>query len=114
MRKIILLASAFVLSACSSTEKKIDHSQWDFDHHVRFEQKVISNNSYQVTVLRNNDTHFAQMSMFILRHAKTICSGKAYQLEIIQGVEDFDDRRVAKSYILPSMIANITCQNEQK
>jgi len=114
MKKIILLASVIVISACSSTDKKVDHSQWDFDHHVRFEQTVISDNSYQVIVLRNNDTHFAQMSMFILRHAKTICSGSSYQLEVLQGVEDFDDKRVAQSYIQPSLIANITCQNEQK
>lgn len=114
MKILTLIVYSLLLVACTSTDKSARTSEWDFDHHVRFEQKVLSNNSYQVTVLRNNDTHFAQLSMFILRHAKAICSGERYQLEILQGIEDFDDQRIAQSYIQPSMIANITCQNEQK
>lgn len=112
MKYGFMLITLFFMSACSQTKSAKVASEWDFDHHVRFEQKILNSNdtnSYLVVVQRDPKTHFAQLSMFLLRHAKTICKGHGYKIEILEGVEDFDDHRIAQSYIQPSLKAKIEC-----
>lgn len=107
MKKFLLLFVCMQITSC--TTNRSDSNNWDFDHNLQFEQKKLSENVYQVTVHRKKNTRFAQLSSFLMRHALDLCQAYGYKLEIIEGVEDYNDKFVAKSYIQPSLQANIEC-----
>lgn len=109
MKRFICFILIFCCSACGLTSTKSEVSQWDFDHSLRFDQKKLSDNHYHIIVYRKNSTHFSQLSSFLMRQAYNVCQSYGFQLEVLSGVEDFNDRIVAKSYIQPSLKANLTC-----
>ena len=83
--------------------------QWDFDHRVQFIQTKLKNNKYQLEIIPRNKTGFEQLSMFLLRKSYSLCGSYHYKIEMIQGIEDFDDKRVMPNYITPSLIAKVAC-----
>lgn len=103
----------FVLILClqitSCTLMKNDSNNWDFDHDLQFKQEQLAENVYQVVIHRKKQTRFSQLSSFLLRHALDVCQGYGYKLEVIEGVEGFYDKDVAKSYIQPDLKAVIEC-----
>lgn len=101
------------LSACSTigTEKLFEYSnaQWDFDHGLQFRQVKITTNHYQLEIIRNNKVKFERLAIFLLRKSYSLCGGYHYKMEIVQGIEGFDDKRAMPNYIFPSLIAKIKC-----
>ena len=99
------------LFACSGlTDNKIQNTaQWDFDHQVQFIQTKLKKSSYQLEVIPNNSVGFEQSAMFLLRKSYQLCGNYHYKVEMIQGIEDFDDKRVMPNYIAPSLIAKVVC-----
>ena len=118
MLKIIqtmaLLYFCITLSACSTldSEKPFKRSniQWDFDHGLQFRQTKISTNSYQLEVIPNNKTHFERLATFLIRKSYSLCGGYHYKMEMIQGIEGFDDKRAMPNYIFPSLMAKVECK----
>ena len=109
---LILLLSLF-LSACSLfNANKIDNNglaQWDFDHNVQFKQTKLAKKYYRLEVIRNDDVSFDRLATFLLRKSYNLCGSYLYQIEVIQGIEGFDDKRAMPNYIFPSLIAKIKC-----
>ncbi len=111
----ILLSCCITLSACTILDsKEVDNPnaiQWDFDHNIQFKQTTLANEHYQLEVIRNHKVKFAQLAAFVLRKSYQLCGGYRYKLEVIQGIEGFDDKRAMPNYIFPSLIANVECKS---
>ncbi|MFT7006862.1 MAG: hypothetical protein ACJAXJ_001370 [Colwellia sp.] len=110
---MVILFFCIMLCACSTfnTDKNINggSAQWDFDHSVQFRQTKLSTNHYQLEIIPNNKVNFERLAVFLLRKSHEICGSYRYKVEIIRGVEDFDDKRVMPNYITPSLIAKLEC-----
>ncbi|GAA5139992.1 hypothetical protein [Thalassotalea piscium] len=107
--RLILFVLGLSLIGCAQFKNTQDVSEWDFDHQVRFEQTKLNDTSYSIKVLRHNDTHFAQLATFIVRHAYQLCQGYGYSIEILDGVETYDDKQARPNWIPPSLSANVEC-----
>jgi hypothetical protein len=84
--------------------------EWDFDHNIQFRHTQLSTNSYQLEIIPNNKGKFERLAAFLLRKSHIICGKYHYKIEIIRGVEGFDDKRAMPNYITPSLIAKIECK----
>ena len=111
----IIAFTFFVLTASVSANddaplnKKNDGIQWDFDHQIQFIKTTISEHEYQLKIIPNNKVPFDRLSVFLLRKSYSLCQRYDYKLEILQGVEGFDDKRSMPNYIAPSLVANVEC-----
>lgn len=103
----------FSLSACANLDtKKINNNgatQWDFDHQVQFRQTKLATNHFQLEVIPNSKVSFHYLATFLIRKSYRICGNYHYKLEMIQGIESFDDKRAMPNYIFPSLMAKIDC-----
>jgi len=84
-------------------------AQWDFDHDVQFRQTKLTTNHYQLEIIPNNKVGFERLATFLLRKSYSLCSDYHYKIEMIQGIEGFDDKRAMPNYIFPSLIAEVEC-----
>mgnify|MGYP000029432675 FL=1 len=117
MKKNLTVVMCFILplsiTACAGSSTKQPNSngtiQWDFDHQLQFRQTQLAANRYQLEIIPKNRGNFAAMSTFLLRKSYQLCRHHTYQLEILQGIEGFDDRRAMPNYIFPSLVANVEC-----
>jgi len=105
---------SIVLSACTNLDNdKVNdstNSQWDFDHHIQFIQTKLADNHYQLEIIPNNKVNFSRLATFLLRKSYRLCAGYHYQLEMVQGIEGFDDKRAMPNYIFPALIAKVECK----
>jgi len=116
LRLVILCAWCSVISACSTLyNHEISdngNAQWDFDHNVQFTQIKLAKNTYQLEIIPNSKVNFERLATFLLRKSYNLCGGYHYKLEIIQGIEGFDDKRAMPNYVFPSLIAKVTCKKK--
>lgn len=108
----ILFVTSLSITACAnSTTNKLDNDavRWDFDHQIQFRQTELTKNSYQLEIIPNNRVNFTRMSAFLLRQSYLLCRQYPYQLEILQGIEGYDDKRAMPNYIARSLIAKVKC-----
>lgn len=108
-----ILFFCFTLTACSILDTKINvndgHAQWDFDHNVQFRQTALAVDHYRIEVAATKKVKFERLATFLLRQSYSLCGHYGYTLEVLQGVEEFDDRFAAPNRILPSLIATVNC-----
>jgi len=100
--------SAFSVFGEESSLSDID-TQWDFDHGIQFRELEITPHYFQLEVIPNNKVKFERLATFLLRKSYRLCGGYHYKIEMIQGVEGFDDKRAMPNYIFSSLVANIEC-----
>mgnify|MGYP001574313833 FL=1 len=116
IRLTLFLLFYLSLSACAIfNTSKNNHNgsaQWDFDHNVQFRQTQLASKHFQLEIIPNNKVKFKQLATFLLRKSYSLCGGYYYKLEMIQGIEGFDDKRAMPNYIHPSLMANIECKVE--
>lgn len=82
---------------------------WDFDHNVQFKQTHLGFKHFQLEVIPQNKIGFESLATFLLRKSYSLCGGYHYKIEMIQGIEGFDDKRAMPNYIFPSLIAKVEC-----
>lgn len=108
------LCFCITLTACSAhdTQKSLNNgdAQWDFDHNIQFRQKKLTSNQYQLEIIPSRKVKFELSAAFLLRQSYNICGSYLYKIEIIRGVEGFDDKRAMPNYIVPSLIAKLECK----
>ena len=99
------------LSACTIKDNKSETAtQWDFDHQVQFKQTQLSASSYLLEIIPNQKVRFERLSVFLIRKSFRLCQHYHYKLEIMQGIEGFDDKRAMPNYIHPSLLAKVHCK----
>ncbi len=113
---IATLTLCVALSSCVNLNTKevnnVDNAQWDFDHQVQFIQTTLEERNYQLEMIPNKRVGFGRLSAFLLRKSYVLCGGYHYKVEMIQGIEGFDDKLAMPNYIHPTLIANIDCKVE--
>lgn len=117
MKKLIKELSLFIffitISGCayksSSNSVGDEIVEWDFDHHVQFIQTKLSNQKYQLEIIPNHKVPFERLTSFLIRKSYSLCGSYHYKLEMIKGIEEFNDKFIMKNYIFPSLTAKIEC-----
>jgi hypothetical protein len=112
MRLLTLATAFFALSACGNLATNNGASQWDFDHNIQFEQTKLSENKYHLQVNPKSDTHFDKLATFMMRRSYEICGTYGFTIEVLKGIERFDDRKSFPNLIMPSLSANIECPSQ--
>jgi len=102
---VILLFSVTI----GCTQINQTRSDFDFDHQVQFKQQLSDEGIYHVKVISTSKTSFEQLASFIFRHAYKLCGSYGFTMEVINGVEGFDDKRISPSYIQPSLSIKLNC-----
>jgi len=112
--QLILYTALFsTITSCTSLETIINNDSstflWDFDHNIQFKETKLAYKYFQLEVIPNNEVDFERLATFLLRKSYHLCGHYHYKMEIIQGIEEFDDKRAMPNYIFPSLIAKIEC-----
>jgi len=110
MRVFLVIVLTIFLSACSNLNRTDGNSQWDFDHNLQFKEKKLSDSKYHLEIIPKNDTYFGQLATFLVRRSYEICGQYGYTLEILKGVEGFNDRVGLPHLIQSSLSANVECK----
>jgi hypothetical protein len=117
MKKITQIIMSLILysglSGCVNvaTQEAYDQgaSQWDFDHQVQFKQTKIAEQYYLLEVIPNQKVNFDRLASFLIRKSYRLCGGYHYQIEMIKGIEGFDDKKAMPNYIFSSLTAKVKC-----
>ena len=112
---IIISSICLIISACSMgqiSQSKNANLHWDFDHQLQFRQIKLTKNSYQLEVIPNNQNSFDGMAVFLLRKSQQLCQSSHYKLEVLHGIEGFNDRIAMPNYIFPSLVAKLACSSK--
>lgn len=92
IKRCSVALAALLLSACQQTPIASGEAErlYDFDHKVHFEQTQYSQDRYRLAIKPDSYAHFNRQSVFLLRHAKRLCSGRQPQLTLIKGVQEYE------------------------
>ena len=111
--KKLLVVTTLLLSACSSQQGIPNGaSQWDFDHQVQFKQTDLKGGKHHLQVIAKQDTEFSKLATFLMRQSLRICKSYGFKIEVLEGVERFDDKLSFPNMIMPSLSANIECPSQ--
>lgn len=111
--KKLLVVTTLLLSACSSQQSLPNGaSQWDFDHQVQFKQTDLKGGKHHLQVIAKQDTEFSKLATFLMRQSLRICKSYGFKIEVLEGVERFDDKLSFPNMIMPSLSANIECPSQ--
>ena len=106
--KYIALFSFILLMHISPSDANTVTAR-DFDHQVQFSQTQINEHSYHLKVLRLNGASFETMSVFAFRKSFELCGHYGFNMEVIGGVELFNDRAAMPNKIFPALELNVHC-----
>ena len=111
IKKLIIVVAALVLLSACSTLKETPNgaSQWDFDHQIQFKQTDLENGKHHLQVIAKQNTEFSKLATFLMRRSLRICKSYGFKIEVLEGVERFDDKLSFPNMIMPSLSANIEC-----
>ena len=110
MKNSICLLLALLLTACANNINTPNGaSQWDFDHQVQFKQTDLKNGKYHLQVITKQSTEFSKLATFLMRQSLRLCKSYGFKIEVLEGVERFDDKLSFPNMIMPSLSANIEC-----
>jgi len=111
--KLVKYAWVVIIIFCAAVMQSYAlASEYDFDHKVHYKQHKLDENSYRIEVIANSKIRFQRLSVFLLRHAYKVCGEYGYTLEILNGVEQIDDRQISPSYIQPNLSAKLICPKD--
>jgi hypothetical protein len=110
MRILVFILAALFLTACTSSNKVNNNSQWDFDHNLQYKETQLAEDKYLLEIIPKNDTYFSQLATFLVRRSYQLCGQYGYTLEVLKGVEGFNDRAGLPNLIQSSLSANVECK----
>ena len=99
----------FAINSAQATDKQ--QWQWDFDHKVSYKKTSLKNNQYLLEIMPKIKTTFNIMATFMIRKSYQLCHHQYYTLEILKGVQTFNDVQGAPNRIMSSLKAKITCKS---
>lgn len=110
LKAILCLLFLSSLIACSTfVENNTGEPQWDFDHQLQFNQTQLLENTYHLEITPNDRARFSTISTFIIRRGFKLCRTYGFKIEVLKGVEGFDDKRSHPNMITERFAANIEC-----
>ncbi len=109
MKKCSVIFLCLSLSSCAELINNTGEPQWDFDHNVQYRQIKLSDNKYHLVIVPQKRTPFSRLATFLLRRSKDMCGNYGYKIEVLDGVQGFNDKQGSPNYIWGSLEANIEC-----
>lgn len=109
MLKAFLILVSILFYGCAAIKSQDNQLQWDFDHQVQFREVKLDDNSYEIEVVANNNTHFEMLATFLIRRSMEICQAYGFTVTILKGVESVNDRLGLPNMIMPSLSARVVC-----
>ncbi len=107
---VLLVSFTFLLGGCASNVTTPNGaSQWDFDHQLQYKKTELADGSYHIKVIAKYDTEFSKLAMFIMRKSLRLCGSYGFKIEVLEGVERFDQKLSFPNMLMPSLAANIEC-----
>jgi len=112
-RAIFSVVFILFFGGCSHLSHKENTSngtlQWDFDHQVQYRKTQLEESLYLLEVVPNNEVSFDRLASFIIRKSYSLCGGYTYKLEMLKGIEEYNDKFARPHYIFPSLTARVEC-----
>lgn len=112
-KHIVTLLLTTLASACSYTPAPVGVQEkfYDFDEKVHYYQTNLGNGNYELEVVEDGYRHFTRQSVFLLRHARSLCGGQPYTLRVKEGVQKYDRFPVYPRKYEPNLLAEVRCDN---
>ncbi len=116
MKLIYVVAFVTLIGGCAQgikNNESFEGKAWDFDHQVQFDQQKLDDNKYFVRVRSTSRTRFSTLATFLVRQSLTVCKSYGFKIEILDGVESYNEEKYYDSYIASSLEANIECPDSK-
>lgn len=115
LKELLLVLWCLGLTGCVSptnSSMQVDDyngSEWDFDHKLQFKKVALDENRYKLEVMPNHNVPFERLASFLLRKSYRLCGGYSYKIEMLKGIEGYDDKLAMPNYIFPPLTAIVEC-----
>nr|WP_105265584.1 hypothetical protein [Pseudoalteromonas sp. T1lg76] len=107
-----LLASMMILLAASSyaqTPEGKREKLYDFDEKVHYYQTKLADKRYRLEVVADDYEHFQRQSVFLLRHARKLCRSAAFNIQVFEGVQEYDRFPTTPRAYEPNLLTEVSC-----
>ena len=81
---------AFFHTGVVSADTPKTEKSYDFDNKVHYYQTKIGDDNYKIEIQSDDYKHFANQSVFLLRHADRLCRGRTFMLKVLEGVQEYE------------------------
>jgi len=107
---LIALLSLNVAFAATNEKER----SYDFDNKVHYTQTKIGENNYKIEIKSDDYKHFANQSMFLLRHADRLCRGQTFMLKVLEGVQEYERFPTKPRAYQPPLNVLLQCEVPEK
>ncbi|WP_372761130.1 hypothetical protein [Pseudoalteromonas sp.] len=111
-----LIVAASVLALFSSgfahAEQSATTKLYDFDNKVHYYQTKLDENNYKLEIQSDDYPHFANQSVFLLRHANRLCLNKTFMLKVLEGVQEYERFPTKPRAYQPALSVLLQCEDE--
>ncbi|TMP03909.1 hypothetical protein CWC11_12700 [Pseudoalteromonas sp. S3178] len=87
---------------------------YDFDNKVHYYQTKIGEDNYKIEIQSDDYKHFANQSMFLLRHADRLCRGRTFMLKVLEGVQEYERFPTKPRAYQPPLNVLLQCEAPEK
>jgi len=98
-------------TALADTVEK--EKSYDFDNKVHYYQTKIDNSNYKIEIQSDDYKHFANQSMFLLRHADRLCRGRTFMLKVLEGVQEYERFPTKPRAYQPPLTVLLQCEEPE-
>jgi len=107
-----LVALSSVGTVFAETVEK--EKSYDFDNKVHYYQTKIGEDNYKIEIQSDDYKHFANQSMFLLRHADRLCRGSTFMLKVLEGVQEYERFPTKPRAYQPPLNVLLQCETPEK
>tara|TARA_B110000091_G_scaffold85298_1_gene93717 strand:+ start:267 stop:629 length:363 start_codon:yes stop_codon:yes gene_type:complete len=86
---------------------------YDFDNKVHYYQTKIGEDNYKIEIQSDDYKHFANQSMFLLRHADRLCRGRTFMLKVLEGVQEYERFPTKPRAYQPPLTVLLQCEKPE-
>ena len=114
--RLFIGATLVALSSANTAlaEKAETEKFYDFDNKVHYYQTKIGEDNYKIEIQSDDYKHFANQSMFLLRHADRLCRGRTFMLKVLEGVQKYERFPTKPRAYQPPLNVLLQCEVPEK
>jgi hypothetical protein len=106
-----LLAHATAVTA--TTETAATEKHYDFDNKVHYYQTQLDEHNYKLEIQSDDYPHFANQSVFLLRHASRLCFNQTFMLKVLEGVQEYQRFPTQPRAYQPPLTVLLQCEKKE-
>ncbi|GAA61645.1 hypothetical protein P20652_3534 [Pseudoalteromonas sp. BSi20652] len=114
--RLAIGATLVALSSANTAlaEKAETEKLYDFDNKVHYYQTKIGEDNYKIKIQSDDYKHFANQSVFLLRHADRLCRGQTFMLKVLEGVQEFERFPTKPRAYQPDLTVLLQCEEPEQ